>query len=120
MKFPRQARLLSAGEFRAVFRSGRRAQAGPLRARLKDNGLDHGRLGMAIARKNARNAVIRNRFRRQIRESYRRHQGELAGLDIVVSVYPSGDPRGVSLWPRLPRLWSAVASTRKAGDSWKN
>lgn len=120
LKFPRESRLLTARDFRAVFRGGRRARTGPLRASVRKNGLKHARLGMAIARKTTRRAVIRNRFRRQIRESFRRHQGELAGLDIVVSVYPSRDAPDESLWRRLPRLWSAAARAGKAGRSWND
>ena len=119
-KFSREARLLKAPQFRAVFRGGRRAQAGPLRARLKENGLEHGRLGLAISRKAAKSAVGRNRVRRQVKESFRRHQHRLAGLDVVVSLYPSADRDGKSLWPQLPRLWNAVAKVHGGESKWSD
>ena len=42
------------------------------------------RLGLAIPRKQIRRAVERNRVKRLIRESFRRHQDVLRGLDVVV------------------------------------
>ncbi len=39
---------------------------------------------MAIARKHVPTAVARNRIKRLIRESFRRHQHELPAVDIVV------------------------------------
>jgi len=42
------------------------------------------RLGLAIAKKNCRLAVQRNRLKRIVRESFRSHKRELDGLDVVV------------------------------------
>lgn len=42
------------------------------------------RLGLVIGRKLARRAILRNRIKRVIRESFRLSQGRLGGLDIVV------------------------------------
>jgi ribonuclease P protein component len=117
-QFPRQARLTRPGEFRTVFRGGRRAQAGALRARLKANGLEHGRLGLAVSRKAAHNAVGRNRVRRQVRESFRLNQGRLAGLDVVVSLYQAPGCSAGDLRPHLPRLWSAVRRAAEAPGKW--
>ena len=117
-QFPREARLTRPGEFRAVFRRGRRAQAGVLRARLRANGLEHGRLGLAVSRKAARNAVGRNRVRRQVRESFRLSQARLAGLDVVVSLFQAPG-RGVGdIRPHLPRLWGAIMRAAEAPGQW--
>jgi ribonuclease P protein component len=48
------------------------------------NGLSYPRLGLAISKKAVSRAVARNRIKRIIRESFRRHQGDMAGWDIVV------------------------------------
>jgi ribonuclease P protein component len=42
------------------------------------------RLGLAIAKKNSRFAVDRNRLKRIVRESFRVHRSQLGNLDIVV------------------------------------
>lgn len=120
LRFPREARLLKATEFRAVFRTGRRARAGLLHARLRPNGKERGRLGLAVSLKAARKAVVRNRVRRQLRESFRVNQHRLAGLDIVVSLsrsYPGG---AIDLRPRLPRLWDEVVRAAGAEGKWKD
>lgn len=86
--FPRTARLLKPQQFKAVFAASKRvvgryfvvlyaaspALDGPAQARL----------GMAIAKKNIRRAVNRNRVRRLIRETFRHASPRLPAVDIVV------------------------------------
>lgn len=50
----------------------------------RDNDSSAPRLGLAISKKNCRQAVGRNRLKRIVRESFRQHQGMLPGIDIVV------------------------------------
>lgn len=42
------------------------------------------RLGLVVAKKHLKRAVDRNRFKRLVRESFRAHQQQLEGLDVVV------------------------------------
>lgn len=49
-------------------------------------GTQHSRLGLAIAKKQARRAVDRNRLKRIVRETFREEQSRLANLDLVVMV----------------------------------
>jgi ribonuclease P protein component len=50
------------------------------------NGLDSPRLGMIVPKKIIATAVGRNRVKRLIREAFRHHQSELAGLDVVARI----------------------------------
>lgn len=120
LRFPREARLLKATEFRAVFRAGRRARAGLLDARLRPNGKRRARLGLAVSLKATRKAVARNRARRQIRESFRVNQHRLAGLDVVVSLSRPSAGGAIDLRPGLPRLWSEVVQAAEAEGKWKD
>jgi ribonuclease P protein component len=46
------------------------------------------RLGLAVSRKVSRSAVQRNRIKRVVRESFRRHGDTLPAIDIVVMARP--------------------------------
>ncbi len=84
-RFTKSLRLLCAADFKPVFDDAPfRAshQSFLILARL--NQQPHARLGLVMAKKHMRLAVDRNRMKRQIRESFRLQQQELAGLDIVV------------------------------------
>jgi ribonuclease P protein component len=84
--FPREARLLTAGDFTLVYRHGTRFRVAPLRfcaLRRRDG---RPRLGLSIGRK-VGGAVVRNRWKRAVREAFRLERGRLAApWDLVVSV----------------------------------
>lgn len=42
------------------------------------------RLGIVVAKKKCRLAILRNQIKRQVRESFRYHQALLVGYDIVI------------------------------------
>lgn len=53
---------------------------------IRENGLDHNRLGISVSKKTG-NSVVRHRLTRLIRESYRLHEEMFSsGLDIVVTI----------------------------------
>jgi ribonuclease P protein component len=52
------------------------------------NGGHEARLGLAISKKHCRKSTSRNTIKRIVRESFRQHQAELVGLDIVVINQP--------------------------------
>jgi ribonuclease P protein component len=77
------------------------------------NGEDVARLGLAVAKKHCRRATARNRIKRIVRESFRQHQADLAGLDVVVINQPaaeSGSNR--QLFDSLSRHWQECARTQ--------
>lgn len=83
--FPRCVRLLKGSDFQSVFKGTEcRSSDQVLTVLARHNGLSHARLGLAISKRFIKTAVGRNRVKRVLRESFRRHQSRLAGLDIVV------------------------------------
>lgn len=76
--------MLDAASFGRVFKKARRSSDTLFTVLYRNNGRKRGRLGLAISKKNCRLAVERNRLKRVARESFRQHQQELTGLDIVV------------------------------------
>ena len=84
-RFPRRVRLTEPADYQHVFK-GRcyRLNNSWMTVLAVPNQLQHPRLGLAISRKVARNAVARNRIKRVTRESFRHWQTRLDSLDIVV------------------------------------
>ena len=87
-RFTRQHRLLTAAAFSRVFDKAFRSRDKCFTVLCRDNDSDLARLGLAIAKKHCRKASGRNRIKRVVRESFRLHQAELAGLDVVVLNQP--------------------------------
>lgn len=81
--FKRHQRLTTATEFKAVFTQPYKSIDAYFTLLAIPNHLNYGRLGLAIAKKQVRLAVNRNRIKRIVRESFRLHQHQLIGLDIV-------------------------------------
>jgi len=96
-RFPKSRRLLKAAQFDRVFQAKRSRSDGVLVLYALENDLGYPRLGLVASRK-VGGAVIRNRWKRCLREAFRRAQNELPpGLDLVVL------PR-VGASPELPRV----------------
>jgi ribonuclease P protein component len=94
--FPKSRRLLKAAEFDRVFHRRRSQSDSLVVVYACENALPHARLGLVVSRK-CGNAVVRNRWKRCLRDAFRLVQHELpAGLDLVV----------------LPRRGAAAASPR--------
>ena len=82
--FPKTLRLLHGPQFRRVFDLRNSVADDCLIVYGARNELDHCRLGLAVSKK-AGNAVIRNRWKRRIREAFRLQQHALpTGWDWVV------------------------------------
>lgn len=83
--YPRQLRLLTAGDYRRVFETAAYKVHGKgLMALASPNALGHPRLGLIFSKKNVRRAVDRNRLKRLVRDSIRLRQHQLPAVDIVV------------------------------------
>jgi len=83
-RFARHQRLLRPAEFKQVFERPCKISDKHLTLLCRQNDLPHARLGLAIAKKQVKTAVARNRIKRMSRETFREQQTMLAGLDIVV------------------------------------
>ena len=81
-------RLRRPSQFRAVFTGGIRIAVGPLNVYALENQLGRLGLGLAISRR-VGGAVVRNRIKRRIRESFRLLQHDFpCGYDLVVRARP--------------------------------
>ena len=110
--FGAELRLRSKPQFDAIYASGRRIDDRFFGLRVKPNGLGFPRIGLAVAVETAGNAVLRNRLRRLVRESFRLARYDLPAVDIVVAAkFPAAEAPSTTLRASLATLWQRVAST---------
>lgn len=124
--FGREKRLLTPRQFKAVFDS----PSGKVPGRnvlllARENDLQHPRLGLVIGKKSVKLSVERNRIKRQIRETFRHHQLELASWDIVIIARkgladldnPELAKQFAKLWKRLSRNPAKTAAEPGAANN---
>lgn len=108
--FPRAARLTRAVEYQRVFAGAERVADRYFTVLVTPNELGRARLGLAVSKKTAPTAVVRNRIKRRIREAFRLHQQQVGGKDLVVIAKPPARKApGVDLNRSLCQLWQRVS-----------
>lgn len=97
-------RVRRQADFDRVFRARCYAADQTLVVQACANGLPYTRLGLSISRR-VGNAVLRNRWKRLIREVFRLHRSELpCGLDLVARPRRGAQPSFALVRQSLPRL----------------
>ncbi|MDO4710141.1 MAG: ribonuclease P protein component [Pseudomonadota bacterium] len=89
-RFPKTVRVRSRAQYSRVFEQARRYHHAAMtlhRAVLDEAGT--ARLGLAVSRKVDKRAVVRNRIKRVLRETFRQHLVQLLPGDVVVVVKPA-------------------------------
>ena len=108
--FQKRSRLIGKGDFQDVFRRPEKSLDPYFTVLARANELGFPRLGLAISRKSAKSAVVRNRIKRVIRESFRQHQKTLGSVDVVVIGRAGvGQWNNAMLWVSLGRHWTRLA-----------
>lgn len=109
-RYRRRCRLLQPAEFKHVFAEPQRSATSSLTVLIRSSGHDRPRLGLVVARKTASSAVARNRVKRLVRESFRRHRVMLPAVDLVVIARPGITKKtNRELFAELEIHWSRLA-----------
>jgi len=107
--FPRELRLRTAGDFARVYARKAHAADDVLVINAVKNGLHTSRLGLSVSRA-VGGAVVRNRWKRLIRDAFRRAQDQITqGLDLVVRPRRGAQPDHGAIGQSLVRLSSQLA-----------
>jgi len=108
-RFPKSHRLLRGGEFRRVYARRQSVADATLVVYGCENDREHPRLGLSVSRK-VGNAVVRNRWKRVIREAFRLERPNLPGnTDLVVTPRRGADASLEPVRQSLQRLAQRVA-----------
>ena len=101
---PPEKRLRHQREFERVYADSRHATDNVLVVLARRNGLKWSRLGLAVSRK-VGTAVVRNRWKRLVREAFRLQQHDLPrGLDLVVRPRRGAQPEFQAVFRSLAKL----------------
>lgn len=119
-KFPKSHRLCTTTEFKHVWDKAKRLSSQYLVLVNCTNDLGYPRLGLSLAKKNIRLAKDRNRLKRVARETFRKRQTTLGGVDLIVVVKKGADSLTGSqqheyfnaLWDRFTALLNKQQSRR--------
>ena len=115
-RFTKDNRLLDAADFGRVFDGATRSRDKLFTVLCRQNATDAARLGLAIAKKRCRRATARNRIKRVGRESFRRQQALLSGLDVVVMNQPAAATAdNAELFASLDWHWQRCSKLRTRG-----
>ena len=113
-RFPKELRLRKQAEFDRVYHARLYAADDVLIVNGCASGLPHPRLGLSVSRK-VGNAVMRNRWKRRIREAFRLSKGELPALDLVVRPQKGAEPDFHAIARSLPALAQRIARKIRRG-----
>lgn len=122
--FPASARVRKQAEFDAVYAGNRFAADNMLVITAGKNGNGLPRLGLSVSRQ-VGNAVVRNRWKRLIREAFRKNRHRLpAGFDLVVrprkgatADYARIEKSILDLTRRLARSENSAPASRPANST---
>ncbi len=112
-RFPKSLRLLNKKQFDRVFFRSRKVSSNYftvlLHYRQGEDLTRKPRLGLIVSKKVDKRAVVRNRIKRLVRESFRRQQ-DLAACDVVVIARPlASKTDNRALLSSLDTLWCQAA-----------
>lgn len=114
--YPPSARLRRPADFALLRREAKRIPGGAFHGQYRVSAAGQPRLGTAISRRVSKRAVVRNRIRRIVRESFRLHRGRLPPCDVLLIATSAAAEQPVgALRDELQRIWNRLAALKAPG-----
>jgi ribonuclease P protein component len=114
--FSRKLRVRTPAEFDRIYKSRNFAADNVLIINGVATDLPHPRLGLSVSKK-VGNAVVRNRWKRLIREAFRLSRARLpAGIDLVVRPQKGAEPELAAIAKSLIALAGRIARRASRKD----
>jgi ribonuclease P protein component len=112
-RYPPGARLRAPADFAALRRDAKRVSSRFFHAQYRLTESAESRLGMAVSRRVSKRAVVRNRIRRTIRESFRLCRSSLPRCDVLVIARAEAAAQSRSnLRVDLDLIWSRLTALK--------
>lgn len=107
-RFCKTRRLIKKQDFNHVFNQAQKQVYGNLTLLYKPNTLPYARLGFAISKRYVKYAVVRNKIRRIIKESFRL-QEFLPAYDMVILMNQPCDKQKIQyIHQNIDKLWQKL------------
>jgi ribonuclease P protein component len=104
-RFNSTRRLINKNNFDYVFNKAKKLVFGHITILYKPNSLSYSRIGFAISKRFATKAVLRNKIRRIIKESFRK-QINLPAYDMVILLNKTCDKQKIDfIQKNIEQLW---------------
>lgn len=109
-RFNKAERLLNKADYGHTFKIGSKIHGKLFMVVTSKNTHVNARLGIAVSRKVSLRAVVRNRIKRQIRESFRLNKNVIQGRDcIVIAKKKAADMSKSEIRSSLDSLWQKIS-----------
>jgi ribonuclease P protein component len=103
---------VSKADYKSLFDKSKKTSQKYLLVLSKPNQKFHARLGLVVGKRAVNSAVIRNRIKRVIRNSFSQNQEFLKGLDVVVIAREQcGKLSKQTLREGIDQLWKKLLTT---------
>lgn len=114
LRYPRTARLLKPGDFAALRKNAKRIHGAAFQIDYRLTDAPTARLGMAVSRRISKLAVVRNRIRRTVRESFRLNYARLPSCDILVVARTAASAHTrQTLREEIEGIWRKLAALKQ-------